>query len=246
VLLVVLFSHLHGESLIHSSPDAYDLDVENPHFVIVHAEVLHLSAPETSFAQPAHAKIRIHKVLRGRNTAARDAVASFSPPLLHNMMVDPQHGNYELKPEEKVRAFSLPPVGSHILLSYCCVGKDENEISTQGHLVSWSQQNEVNIAHTAVPMEASGGRQAVLFLLILVVTVCGIVLAITARRRPTLGAGCFLGSFLLYVMYESGISTYTNIRVDLLLIYPILLLNLLGLIWQGYRTMRESAMDHPG
>jgi hypothetical protein len=161
------------------------------------------------------------------------------------MMVDPEHGKYELKAEAKNRAYSLPSAGSHVLLSYCCVGEDENKISTQGYLVTWSQENEGMIAHSAAPMEASSGRQTVLLLLIPFVTVCGIVLAIGASRRPTLGAACFLGSFLLYAIYENGISTYTNIRVDLLMVYPILLLNFLGLVWLGYRTMRKSAMDHP-
>lgn len=47
--------------------------------------------------------------------------------------------------------------------------------------------------------------------------------AVAAGRRPLP-----LVALGLYAFYESGISVYTNIRVDLLLIYPALFVTLLS------------------
>ena len=49
------------------------------------------------------------------------------------------------------------------------------------------------------------------------------------RRRLRLAVGLLpLAALGLYAFYESGVSVYTNIRVDLLLIYPALFLALLS------------------
>ena len=49
------------------------------------------------------------------------------------------------------------------------------------------------------------------------------------RRRLRLAVGILpLAALGLYALYESGVSVYTNIRVDLLLIYPALFVTLLS------------------
>lgn len=49
------------------------------------------------------------------------------------------------------------------------------------------------------------------------------------RRRLRLAVGLLpLAALGLYAFYESGVSVYTNIRVDLLLVYPALLVTLLS------------------
>jgi hypothetical protein len=239
LLLLTCLGPIYGDSLVHASPSASDLMPNNPHFVIVHAEILSLSADSTSFAKPANGKIHIHRVLRGRKHSPRDATAAFGPPLEHSMMVDPQHGRYELTEEAKARQFLLPPLGSHVLLAYCCVDEDEDKIKTQNYLVNWSPENEAAIVRSLVPEESSPGRQAVLLLLIAAGTASGLLL--TALRRSTLAsAGCLLSTLLFYAFYERGISRLTDIRVDLLLIYPVLLVNLLALVWLGIQRMRRA------
>lgn len=48
-------------------------------------------------------------------------------------------------------------------------------------------------------------------------------------RRRRLAVGLLpLAALGLYAFYESGVSVYTNIRVDLLLIYPALFLAILS------------------
>ena len=239
VLLFTVLGRLSSESLVHTVPAQHDLSVDNPRFVIVHAEILSLSARETSFAQLAQAKIRIHTVLRGRNKTIRDAEASFSPPLHHGSMIDPMKGNYDLKPEEKQRKYSLPPVGSHVLLAYCCVDQENGMLGTQNFLVSWSPENEAKIVQTAAPMEASTSKQTVLFWLMCGLPILGFMLTRSGihrlRRIRYFSPACFAAAFLIYGVYESGISNYTDIRIDLAIIVPIMILNLIGLIWSSLK-----------
>jgi hypothetical protein len=229
VFLFTVVGRLSSESLVHLVPAQYDLSVDNPRYVSVHAEILSLSAPETSFAQLATAKLRIHAVLRGRNKTTRAADASFSPPLLHESMVDPMKGNYELKPEAKQRKYSLPPVGSHVLLAYCCVDQESGMVGTQNYLVLWSPENEAKVLKTATPVEASTVKETALFWLMCGLPILGFILTglgFGRLWRMTYSApACFAAAFLADGVYESGISNYTDIRVDLLIIIPIMILN---------------------
>lgn len=68
------------------------------------------------------------------------------------------------------------------------------------------------------------------------------------RRRLVIGVGSL---WLLYGVYETGIrhhwpwlcSGECNIRVDLLLIYPVLLLGLLVAGWSLWRAGRERRLS---
>ena len=51
-----------------------------------------------------------------------------------------------------------------------------------------------------------------------------------AFARPSVGLGIGLLTFLLYALYESGVSINTNIRVDLLVLYPTLALAIVAII----------------
>jgi hypothetical protein len=72
-------------------------------------------------------------------------------------------------------------------------------------------------------------------------TLCGFSLGSMDTRGMLTwaAAACFIGSFLLYAFYESGIPVEINIRIDILFIVPVLFVNLLGLGWLGLRTSRK-------
>ncbi len=236
IIILINISALSADELVMSTARPGDLASSNPHFVIVHAEILELSAAKTSIDNPAKAKIKIIKVLRGRNKAVpREATAQFNPPLKHGMMIDPKNGNYEIKPEAKVKQYEMPEIGSQVLISYCCLDDgDENKISTQTSVIMWSSQNEYTIREEMVPPEASPKVQGFLLTGIVIATFFGFILGLKEMKGKTkfiLRSGAFIISFILYFIYESGISIHTNIRVDLLIIYPLLLLNFVGLIW---------------
>ena len=74
----------------------------------------------------------------------------------------------------------------------------------------------------------------------------GVLLAATtamifAFAWPSAGLGIGLLTFLLYALYESGISTNTNIRIDLIFLYPALALALIAIIVSMTRIGRSSA-----
>ncbi len=225
-----------------------DLASSNPHFVIVHAEILELSAAKTSIDNPVEAKIKIINVLRGRNkTVPREAMAQFNPGLVHGMMIDPKNGNYEIKPEAKVKQYDMPEVGSQVLISYCCLDKgNENKISTQTGVIMWSPRNESIIRGRMTPPEASTKVQGFLFMGLFITTFFGFILGLTEMNGKTkliLRSCAFIASFELFFIYESGISNATNIRVDLVIIYPLLLLNFAGLIWvliSGFKNAKTA------
>ena len=59
-----------------------------------------------------------------------------------------------------------------------------------------------------------------LFLALVALPIAGLVVVFT--KLKWLGALLSVSELPLYMYYESGISTYTNIRIDLLLIWPAL------------------------
>ena len=79
------------------------------------------------------------------------------------------------------------------------------------------------------PAERAGWLQLPLFLVIVTAPVAGIVLAVRGRRRRGL-YGLALAAAGAYAVYESGISSYTNIRVDLLVVFPALVVMALVVI----------------
>ena len=82
------------------------------------------------------------------------------------------------------------------------------------------------VKHMAQPAR-TGLFQGLASLLILSLPVLSMILR---RRKPKIIPLIFLLQLGLYVFYESGIPGYVNIRVDLLLIYPAILWNLVILI----------------
>jgi hypothetical protein len=241
VTLLFCASWLHAETLM--STDIRHLPLDSGSYVIVHAEILELSAPETSMAQPARARIRIHKVLRGRNLQPRNVDASFTAPLKHEMMIDPKNQNYDIKPEWKTQGFTLPPVGSHVFLAYCCVDlAEENKIGTQSDLVMWSEQAEVDVLKQMAPVPATRKRQNTLFFTILfTLPLAWAIRKLIKENEPVrlaLRALIRISAFVLYFFYEAGVPKDSNIRVDLLVLVPILLLNFIGLLKIAIRSLR--------
>jgi hypothetical protein len=93
-------------------------------------------------------------------------------------------------------------------------------------------------------MEISPGLQELLFFSMCGLPFLGISLALSgyadARSIKRWAIACFIAPFLLYAIYEAGMPTRMDIRLDLLLIYPILVLSLIGLIWSSIKLSVEN------
>lgn len=220
--------------LVRSAAEPTDLAAGNPHFVIVHAEVLGVSARMTSHDDPARARIRVHDVLRGRQQETpHEMDAILTPPVTAAMMIDPQAGNYSLTAREARRQYIMPAPGDHVMLAYCCLGRASalkgNAVRTQAAIVRWTPANEAIIRGAMAKPEASERRQVVLFSAIAVATVAAFGL-LRRRQARAAAVALFVVALIAYGLYESGISSHTNIRVDLFLLGPLVVADILGIV----------------
>jgi hypothetical protein len=76
--------------------------------------------------------------------------------------------------------------------------------------------------------DRAGSVQLLLGLAVLLMPLLSVWLGPSSRRRL---AGAVLLQGVLYAAYESGVSSRTDIRIDLLLLVPALLVHLLLALW---------------
>jgi hypothetical protein len=76
--------------------------------------------------------------------------------------------------------------------------------------------------------------------LLLSVVFCSIAALGTALSLPKIAIGLAVVSLLTYQIYESGISVQTNIRVDLLVIYPLQALAFAAILIALYRIANQK------
>lgn len=67
--------------------------------------------------------------------------------------------------------------------------------------------------------------------LALIIVLFPIISFILRKRGDRVLYTLTLVHFVLYLVYESGIPVYMNIRIDLVLIYPVLLINGFFVLW---------------
>jgi len=108
---------------------------------------------------------------------------------------------------------------------------DDNGVAVVNYFYEFTDQNRRKIrTHMAKP-ERAPKFQLLLFLLMLIFPIIGIVALklsfspkieqATARYLLLYSIVAPILTLVTYLIYESGISTYSNIRVDLLIIWPI-------------------------
>ena len=90
----------------------------------------------------------------------------------------------------------------------------------------FSKANRETILNNMAPPERTSPIQLLLFLIVLSIP---IILKIIKRHGiPSIVLICM--QFISYSIYESGISRHSNIRIDLLLVYPALLASIVILL----------------
>jgi hypothetical protein len=103
----------------------------------------------------------------------------------------------------------------------------------------FTPENRQTVVTNMAPAERAGRAQLAVFLLLLLIPIAcfGVIGAAVARcrwfpRRTARLACVVLGAleWCLYAWYESGVSAYTNIRIDLLLVWPALCVTLGALV----------------
>lgn len=210
--------------------------LENPHFDIMVVSFLEVDGEESTNANPPKGKMEVIEILRGSLKSHVIPAVFNSPP------IPPKHqkewiGYTKAIPTEEWSnmLFEGPKIGKRLI-----VFTQQLPLNPLGHAeiitaYEFSEGLKEMVIREMVPPERSGTVQLPLFLLILGMPLACLILLIVSSKslnaKPKrLTIFMSLMVFAIYAYYESGISIHTNIRVDLLLIYPVLLGNVAILI----------------
>jgi hypothetical protein len=232
--------------------------LENPHFDAVVVSVLSSDDRGATNGDPPTSRVRVEEVLRGRGQPEfMRAVWQAQPgPGDYEVTARFRDGEY-VEPVTEERWYREPLLGpgpGERLIVFYADEEADGSVSVQ---VAYrgTERNVTNAVANLAPPERSAWVQAPLFFVIVLSPVACLALFVLSlvRRFPDVLRRRFavavapipLLALLLYLYYESGISVYTNIRVDLLLVYPALLLAFL--FWPALivRYLFERRRSHP-
>ncbi len=223
--------------------------LKNPAYDILVATVLAVEAADATNGNPPRVELRVEEALRGEDRGPT-VVVDWQAPVFHEDIMDSEG----VTEAWKARPLAGPEVAAKLIVF--AIGPVEAAAVQAWSVYRFSPQNRaVALEHAAT--ERSARIQIPVFFLILALPVAIVILfvrtssatiSLRARRRLR-NAVSALAVFTLglYVFYESGISGYSNIRVDLIVIWPAvgtaIVLGGLGL----FRPMfRSKASAPPG
>ena len=223
--------------------------LKNPAYDILVATVLAVEAADATNGKPPRVELRVEEALRGEDRGPT-VVVDWQAPVFHEDIMDSEG----VTEAWKARPLAGPEVAAKLIVF--AIGPVEAAAVQAWSVYRFSPQNRaVALEHAAT--ERSARIQIPVFFLILALPVAIVILfvrtssatiSLRARRRLR-NAVSALAVFTLglYVFYESGISGYSNIRVDLIVIWPAvgtaIVLGGLGL----FRPMfRSKASAPPG
>jgi len=214
--------------------------LHNPHVDIVVVTVIAAETGPFTNADPPLGLVRVDETLRGA-----EPVGAIYPVRWSGHVGDGDYENRggirdgawvppELKREWHQRLLVPPKPGDHVIAFAAGVAEFES-IWAQAAFRLTPENHAFAIAYMAPP-ERNAAIQMSAFLLVLLAPLgCAILhmllrsSTVSGARRYRLRLTLWLVLFLvlpLYAFYESGISIYSNIRVDLLLLWPAIGLTL--------------------
>jgi hypothetical protein len=235
------------------SPD--DALLQNPTIAIVAGELTAMLNRFGTNGQPPRGRLVVHRLLRGSGLG--DTIEAVWKPLdgpedhtewRQGDGTEPsEYYMRPLKPEWYTKGLVAPPLGQEFIAFCVMSGRWSREFAGVVKVIDYTEENvDLVLAHMA-PGEFHPRLQVLLALAVLFLGVCSIAFSgfslvpfRTSRVRKLLlglSAAFSLLTFGAYFIYELGISYAANIRTDLLLIYPLLLLCGLLLLMNGSRMV---------
>ena len=220
--------------------------LRNPAYNIYVATVLAVEAADATNGNPPRVELRVEEALRGEDRGPTIMV-TWQAPVFHEDVIDSQG----VTEAWKARPLAGPEVAAKLIVF--AIGPVEAAAVQAWSVYRFSPQNRaVALEHAAT--ERSGRIQIPVFFLLLALPVAIMILFVRASsatispraRRHLRNAVSALAVFTLglYVFYESGISGYSNIRVDLIVIWPAvgtaIVLGGLGLFRPMFRSKASS------
>jgi hypothetical protein len=214
--------------------------LHNPHFDILVVTVVSVENGPFTNEKPPQGLVRIDETLRGDEKAGTIYPARWSGHIGADDYEDRggvRNGTWippRIKPEWGQRPLVPPSVGDRVIVFAAGVAEFKS-IWAQAAFRFSLESRDFALAHMAPP-ERSAIIQTPAFLLILLAPIACVILhfaarstAASERARTRLRLAQWLVLFLVpavYAFYESGISIHSNIRIDLLLLWPAIGLTL--------------------
>lgn len=206
-----------------SPEEEYLLD--NPAFDILAVRILEVDERGATNADPPVATVEIEEVLRGPSRQGR-VIARWYGPIRHGD-VAPEGGMTEAW---QGRPLSAPSVGDRLIVFG--LGEPGGDFTVQAHAVyRLTEANRLAVLdHAArthsvpvfIALWAGMGASALGALTLFVVSFFAQEPTGWVRRLRLGVIACAAAAVVFYLIYESGISPYAAIRIDLLLLWPAL------------------------
>ncbi len=221
--------------------------LRNPAYDILVVTVLAVEAADATNGNPPRVELRVEEVLRGEDRGPT-VMVTWNAPIFHEDTKE-SGGTTETW---KARPLAGPEAAAKLIVF--SIGEDAGVLAWSVYRFS-SQNRAVVLEHAAV--ERSAGIQIPVFLLLIVLPIVIVVLFVRAlsaktssRAKLRLRQAIFALAVLspgLYVFYELGISAYSNIRIDLLVVVPAIGIALVVGGLALYRPLfRPKTSSQPG
>jgi hypothetical protein len=214
--------------------------LNNPHFDILVVTVVSVESGPFTNEHPPLGMVRIDETLRGDEPAGALYPVRWSAHIADDDYEDRgglRDGRWvlpRLKPDWAQRPLTSPSVGDRVIVF--ATGVAEFKSIWAQAAFRFSPEGRAYALSRMAPPERSEALQMPAFLVVLLAPVACIILHFAARSTAAgarAKARMRLALWLLlvltpavYAFYESGISIHTNIRVDLLLLWPAIALTL--------------------
>jgi hypothetical protein len=215
--------------------------LRNPHYDILVVTVLAVDDDGATNENPPKLTLRIDEVLRGSSRPDTMPGVWFKTILEGDYDTAPG-GAWITKQSWNDTPRKGPAVGSRFITTIMAAMSEELIYMNEYQAHPYSAVVRAQVVEDMAPPEHSLILVFILGGLIVLSPVAGTILVGIARARETpeaakkrrIAFAVMIGSFPVYAFYESGISVYSNIRMDLLLIWPALIANVVLLSGAGF------------
>ena len=199
-------------------PDTYSLDNPLMYIFVASVEKIIPNHDKKSGPENSAGILNVTEVIRGHNIEVGRISArwNLNDKPVHVARNQPPQNPRPLKIEDKVIVFSW---------------LDDNGVAVVNSFYEYTAENKKRVLTHMAPPEWAPNIKLLLFLLILVLPILGLItlvlfyaLKTDSRRMRSLylfSTVAPLLTLVTYIIYEMGISTYSNIRIDLLIIWPV-------------------------
>lgn len=255
IIPLIVFSST-ATGIIEHLPSNLDL-LNNPHWDILVVTADKIYNDNTTNENPPRGRFLVEEVLRGKikNKTINLIWRAPDRPYDHEGVTkDTTPFDWYIRPLKK-EWYKTPLIGpkeGEKLIVFTLEKRDLAEIDAEViEVYKFSETNRKTVLENMAPPERDASVQIPLLLIILVIPVISLILYISSSAQYFTNKGVFyflimllsFVQFAIYPIYESGISIHSNIRIDLLLVYPALLTSVIILISLVFKIGKKKEKE---